>query len=104
MLMPFETSAIWHGKALVRVSISETPQKFDCAVGKVIREKFSGSIEAFSRRNPTSSRPRREHTKQRNFEEVARHKDVLVTGVTLAMLHMEIRRYFVYVRNLCHGL
>ncbi|KAG5042953.1 hypothetical protein JHK87_006868 [Glycine soja] len=45
-------------------------------VGKEIREKFSGAVEAFSRRNPTSPSPRGDHSKHRSFEEVAVHKDV----------------------------
>ncbi|KHN40117.1 hypothetical protein glysoja_044765 [Glycine soja] len=46
------------------------------SVGKEIREKFSGAVEAFSRRNPTSPSPRGDHSKHRSFEEVAVHKDV----------------------------
>ncbi|XP_061343456.1 casein kinase 1-like protein 7 isoform X3 [Gastrolobium bilobum] len=45
-------------------------------LGKEIREKFSGAVEAFSRRNPTSSSPRGDHSKHRTFEDVAVHKDV----------------------------
>ena len=45
--------------------------------GKEIREKFSGAVEAFSRRNPTSPSPRGDHSKHRSFEEVAVHKDVV---------------------------
>ena len=47
------------------------------SVGKEIREKFSGAVEAFSRRNPTSPSPRGDHSKRRSFEEVAVHKDVV---------------------------
>lgn len=47
------------------------------SVGKEIREKFSGAVEAFSRRNPTSSSPRGDHSKHRGFEEGAVHKDVV---------------------------
>jgi len=47
------------------------------SVGKEIREKFSGAVEAFSRRNPTSSSPRGDHSKHRGFEEGAAHKDVV---------------------------
>uniref|UniRef100_A0A2K7LAH5 Protein kinase domain-containing protein n=1 Tax=Glycine max TaxID=3847 RepID=A0A2K7LAH5_SOYBN len=47
------------------------------SVGKEIREKFSGAVEAFSRRNPTSPSPRGDHSKHRSFEEVAVHKDVV---------------------------
>jgi len=47
------------------------------SVGKEIREKFSGAVEAFSRRNPTSSSPHGDHSKHRGFEEGAVHKDVV---------------------------
>ncbi|KAL5059725.1 hypothetical protein RYX36_031329 [Vicia faba] len=40
-------------------------------VGKELRERFTGAVEAFSRRNPTSSSPRRDHSKHRGFEDVA---------------------------------
>lgn len=41
------------------------------SVGKELRERFTGAVEAFSRRNPTSSSPRRDHSKHRGFEDVA---------------------------------
>lgn len=45
-------------------------------VGKELRERFTGAVEAFSRRNPTTSSPRVEHAKHRSFEDVtAMHKD-----------------------------
>ncbi|RDX94337.1 Casein kinase 1-like protein 6 [Mucuna pruriens] len=63
------------GKAAMPAGPSvQKPEKI--SVGKEIREKFSGAVEAFSRRNPTSSSPRGDHSKHRSFEEVAVHKDV----------------------------
>ncbi|KAJ1416611.1 Serine/threonine-protein kinase, active site [Sesbania bispinosa] len=63
------------GKAAMNAGPSvQKPEKI--SVGKEIREKFSGAVEAFSRRNPTSSSPRGDHSKHRSFEDVAVHKDV----------------------------
>ncbi|KAH1195030.1 Casein kinase 1-like protein 6 [Glycine max] len=63
------------GKAAMHAGPSvQKPEKV--SVGKEIREKFSGAVEAFSRRNPTSPSPRGDHSKHRSFEEVAVHKDV----------------------------
>ncbi|WVZ08754.1 hypothetical protein V8G54_022100 [Vigna mungo] len=63
------------GKAAMHAGPSvQKPEKI--SVGKEIREKFSGAVEAFSRRNPTSSSPRGDHSKHRGFEEGAVHKDV----------------------------
>ncbi|ESW34555.1 hypothetical protein PHAVU_001G162300 [Phaseolus vulgaris] len=63
------------GKAAMHAGPSvQKPEKI--SVGKEIREKFSGAVEAFSRRNPTSSSPRGDHSKHRGFDEVAVHKDV----------------------------
>ncbi|KAE9621894.1 hypothetical protein Lal_00032959 [Lupinus albus] len=63
------------GKAAMNPGPSvQKPEKI--SVGKEIREKFSGAVEAFPRRNPTSSSPRDDHTKHRSFDEVAAHKDV----------------------------
>ena len=45
--------------------------------GKEVRERYSGAVEAFSRRNPTS--PRGDHTKHRTYEDVPIHKDVVNT-------------------------
>ncbi|XP_057438531.1 casein kinase 1-like protein 6 [Lotus japonicus] len=62
------------GKAAMHAGPSvQKPEKI--SVGKEIREKLSGAVEAFSRRNPTSSSPRRDHSKHRSFEDVAVHKD-----------------------------
>ncbi|CAI8614354.1 unnamed protein product [Vicia faba] len=47
----------------------QRPEKI--SVGKELRERFTGAVEAFSRRNPTSSSPRRDHSKHRGFEDVA---------------------------------
>ncbi|XP_061367478.1 casein kinase 1-like protein 6 isoform X2 [Gastrolobium bilobum] len=48
------------------------------SVGKEIREKFSGAVEAFSRRNPASSSPRADHVRQRTYEDVAVHNDLVI--------------------------
>ncbi|KAK7245350.1 hypothetical protein RIF29_40190 [Crotalaria pallida] len=64
------------GKAAMNPGPSAQKPEKKTSVGKEIREKFSGAVEAFSRRNPMSSSPRGEHTKQRSFEEVAGNKDV----------------------------
>ncbi|TKY52756.1 Casein kinase I isoform delta [Spatholobus suberectus] len=53
---------------------AQKPEKI--AVGKEIREKFSGAVEAFSRRNPVTSSPRGDHTKHRSFEDVGVQKDL----------------------------
>ncbi|KAI4301075.1 hypothetical protein L6164_034391 [Bauhinia variegata] len=59
------------GKAAINAGPSmQKPEK--TSVGKDIREKFSGAVEGFSRRNPAS--PRGDQTKHRTFEDV--HKDV----------------------------
>ncbi|KAK7336883.1 hypothetical protein VNO77_17434 [Canavalia gladiata] len=63
------------GKAVMNAGPSvQKPEKI--SVGKEIREKFSGAVEAFSRRNPTTSSPRGDQSKHRSFEEVAAPKDV----------------------------
>ncbi|XP_019444442.1 PREDICTED: casein kinase 1-like protein 6 isoform X3 [Lupinus angustifolius] len=63
------------GKAAMNPGPSvQKPEKI--SVGKEIREKFSGAVEAFSRRNPTGSSPRDDHTKHRTSDEVAVRKDV----------------------------
>ncbi|XP_019455459.1 PREDICTED: casein kinase 1-like protein 6 isoform X1 [Lupinus angustifolius] len=63
------------GKAAMNPGPSvQKPEKI--SAGKEIREKFSGAVEAFPRRNPTSSSPRDDHIKHRSFDEVAAHKDV----------------------------
>ncbi|KEH23945.1 casein kinase I-like protein [Medicago truncatula] len=63
------------GKAAMNAGPSvQRPEKL--SVGKELRERFTGAVEAFSRRNPTSSSPRGEHSKHRSFEDVATmHKD-----------------------------
>ncbi|KAJ7972628.1 putative Casein kinase [Quillaja saponaria] len=61
------------GKAGLNTGPSiQRPEKI--SVGKEIREKFSGAVEAFSRRNTTSS-PRGDNTKHRTFEDVRLSKD-----------------------------
>ncbi|CAK8543615.1 unnamed protein product [Lathyrus sativus] len=58
------------GKAAMNAGPSvQRPEKI--SVGKELRERFTGAVEAFSRRNPTSSSPRRDHSKHRGFEDVA---------------------------------
>lgn len=49
------------------------------SAGKETREKFSGALEAFSRRNPSSSSPHGDLNKNRNFEDVPSHRDVVNT-------------------------
>ncbi|XP_004493794.1 casein kinase 1-like protein 10 [Cicer arietinum] len=63
------------GKAAMNPGPSvQRPEKI--SVGKELRERFTGAVEAFSRRNPTTSSPRVEHAKHRSFEDVtAMHKD-----------------------------
>lgn len=48
------------------------------SVGKDTREKFSGAVEAFSRRNPTNSSPQGDQTKHRMFEDVPQQKDMVI--------------------------
>ncbi|RDX68651.1 Casein kinase 1-like protein 6, partial [Mucuna pruriens] len=45
-------------------------------IGKEIREKFSGAVEAFSRRNPAASPGPRDHNKHRSYEDVPAQKDL----------------------------
>ncbi|XP_027367711.1 casein kinase 1-like protein 6 isoform X4 [Abrus precatorius] len=52
----------------------QKPEKI--SVGKEIREKLSGAVEAFSRRNPASPGPRGDHTKHRTYEDVPVQKDL----------------------------
>ncbi|XP_017190669.1 casein kinase 1-like protein 6 isoform X1 [Malus domestica] len=44
-------------------------------VGKEIRERFSGAVEAFSRRNTSGSSPRQDHLKHKSFEDVPSSRD-----------------------------
>ncbi|KAL5561935.1 hypothetical protein UlMin_031682 [Ulmus minor] len=46
------------------------------SVGKEIRERFSGAVEAFSRRHVTGASPRNDHSKYRSHEDVPSSKDV----------------------------
>lgn len=48
------------------------------SVGKEIREKFSGAVEAFSRRNHTSASPHVDHARHRTYEDVPVHKDLVI--------------------------
>lgn len=52
----------------------QKPEKI--SVGKEIREKFSGAVEAFSRRNPITASPRMDHMRYRASDDVAVHKDM----------------------------
>lgn len=46
-------------------------------VGKEIRDRFSGAVEAFSRRQGSGSSPRYDHARQRSSEDVPSSKDVV---------------------------
>lgn len=46
-------------------------------VGQDIRDRFSGAVEAFSRRNVTSSGRHGEHSRHRTSEDVPSSKDVV---------------------------
>ncbi|KAI4349376.1 hypothetical protein L6164_009968 [Bauhinia variegata] len=60
------------GKAAMNAGTSmQKPEK--ASVG--IREKLSGAVEALSRKNPTNSSPRGDHTKHRTFEDVHHDQD-----------------------------
>lgn len=48
-----------------------------CLVGKEIRDRFSGAVEAFSRRHISGSSPRNDHAKHRTYEEVPSSKEVV---------------------------
>ncbi|KAF7818446.1 casein kinase 1-like protein 6 [Senna tora] len=63
------------GKAAMNAGPSvQKPENI--SAGKDTREKFSGAVEALSRRNPTGSSPLADQTKQRMFEDVPLHKDM----------------------------
>ncbi|XP_050363090.1 casein kinase 1-like protein 7 [Argentina anserina] len=65
----------WHasGKAGANAGPSgERPERV--SVGKEIRERFSGAVEAFSRRNTSGTSPR-DHYKHRSIEDVPPSKD-----------------------------
>ncbi|KAL6208793.1 hypothetical protein ACLB2K_019738 [Fragaria x ananassa] len=65
----------WHasGKAVANAGPSgERPERV--SVGKEIREKFSGAVEAFSRRNTSGSSPR-DHYKNRSIDDGPPSKD-----------------------------
>ncbi|CAK9323555.1 unnamed protein product [Citrullus colocynthis] len=47
---------------------AERPER--TSVGKEIRERFSGAVEAFSRRNISSSSPHVDHSKQKAYEDL----------------------------------
>ncbi|GAV66554.1 Pkinase domain-containing protein [Cephalotus follicularis] len=53
------------------------PSNERISVGKEIREKFSGAVEAFSRRNTSGSSPHGDHSKQRSPEDLPLSKHVL---------------------------
>ncbi|KAB1223772.1 Casein kinase I isoform delta-like [Morella rubra] len=62
------------GKAGLNTGTSaERPER--TSVGKEIRERFSGAVEAFSRRNTSGTSPR-DHSKHRTYEDSALPKDV----------------------------
>lgn len=48
-----------------------------CLVGKEIRDRFSGAVEAFSRRHVSGSSPRNDLSKYRTYEEVPSSKDAV---------------------------
>lgn len=48
-----------------------------CPVGQDIRDRFSGAVEAFSRRNATSSGRHGEQSRHRTSEDVPSSKDVV---------------------------
>ncbi|XP_015891304.3 casein kinase 1-like protein 6 isoform X1 [Ziziphus jujuba] len=52
----------------------ERPERI--SVGKEIRDRFSGAVEAFSRRQGSGSSPRYDHARQRSSEDVPSSKDV----------------------------
>ncbi|XP_012569783.1 casein kinase 1-like protein 6 isoform X2 [Cicer arietinum] len=53
---------------------AQKPEKIP--VGREIREKLSGGVEAFTQRNRPGSSPLGEHTRHRTFEDVPMHKDM----------------------------
>ncbi|KAJ0110534.1 casein kinase 1-like protein 6 isoform X1 [Pistacia vera] len=62
------------GKAAVAPGPSaEKPERI--SVGKEIRDRFSGAVEAFSRKN-TSGTPHREHTRHKTSEDIPSSKHV----------------------------
>ncbi|KAJ1397847.1 Serine/threonine-protein kinase, active site [Sesbania bispinosa] len=67
-----------HGTGKAAMNAGPTLQKPEkISAGKDIREKYSGTVEAFSRRNHGSSSPHHgDHTKHRTFEDVPVHKDL----------------------------
>ncbi|KAF3436130.1 hypothetical protein FNV43_RR23222 [Rhamnella rubrinervis] len=63
------------GKAGVNAGPSvERPERI--SVGKEIRDRFSGAVEAFSRRQGSGSSPHHDRFRQRSFEDVPSSKDV----------------------------
>ncbi|GMN49006.1 hypothetical protein TIFTF001_018166 [Ficus carica] len=52
----------------------ERPERV--SVGKEIRDRFSGAVEAISRRHISGSSPRNDHAKHRTYEEVPSSKEV----------------------------
>ncbi|KGN57891.1 casein kinase 1-like protein 6 isoform X1 [Cucumis sativus] len=52
---------------------AERPER--TSVGKEIRERLSGAVEAFSRRNISSSSPHVDHSKQKTYEDVHHDSD-----------------------------
>ncbi|XVF81013.1 hypothetical protein PTKIN_Ptkin15bG0122200 [Pterospermum kingtungense] len=52
----------------------ERPERI--SVGKEIRDRFSGAVEAFSKRNVSSTSPRRDHSRQKAAEDVTLSKHV----------------------------
>ncbi|KAK7277494.1 hypothetical protein RJT34_22507 [Clitoria ternatea] len=70
------TSRGRHGAGKAAINASPIVHKSErVSVGKEIRDKFSGAVETFSRRNPANSSPRADHTRHRTFEDVAVQKD-----------------------------
>ncbi|XP_057722354.1 casein kinase 1-like protein 9 [Arachis stenosperma] len=61
-----------NGKAAMNVGPSvQKPEKI--SAGKEVRERFTGGVEGFSRRNPS---PRAEHSKHRTYEDTGVQKEL----------------------------
>ncbi|CAL9023483.1 unnamed protein product [Prunus brigantina] len=67
----------WHANGKAGLSAGPSMERTErVSVGKEIRERFSGAVEAFSRRNTSGSSPRQDHLKHRSFEDAPSSKDV----------------------------
>lgn len=77
------------------------------AVGKEIRDRFSGAVEAFSRRQGSGSSPRRyDHARNRSSEDVPSSKNVVIffsNNFSFFIIHIVIYICIALYLKRCNG-